>query len=154
MSEVVDRLTGVITPLMAQENVELVDLTYQKGPNGWTVALFIDKPGGVSLDDCTLWSGRVGQILEETDMIPHAYSLEVSSPGLDRPLKKLADYQRFLGERVSVKLYSALNGQKNFHGILKQATEGSIVVMTDEEKEVELPIQQVAKSKLDPKIEF
>ncbi len=154
MSEVVDGLIKLIAPLMAQENLELVDLTYQKGPGGWTVALYIDKPGGVTLDDCALWNNKVGEILDQTDLIPHTYSLEVSSPGIDRPLKKLADYQRFLGERVNVKLYSALNGQKNFHGNLKEATEESIVLVTDEKKEVVLPLQQVAKSKLDPKIEF
>ena len=154
MSELINQVENLVGPLFLQENIELVDLTYQKGPGGWTLSFFIDKPGGVTLDDCALWNERIGQILDQHDFIPHAYSLEVSSPGLDRPIKKLSDYQRFLGERVSVKLYAPLNGQKNFHGRLKAATENEIIVSTDEKQEVTLPLQQVAKSKLDPEIEF
>ncbi len=154
MGEVVGELEKLLGPAMSQENVELVDLTYQKGPGGWILAFFIDKPGGITLDDCSAWNEKISLILDQTDLIPHAYSLEVSSPGLDRPLKNLADCKRFMGERVSVKLYAAINGQKNFHGSLKAASDQEIVILTDEKKEVTLPLQQVAKSKLDPKIEF
>src|SRR4051812_28499983 len=103
--------------MLAQQNVELVDLTYQKGPAGWTLSVYLDKPGGITLDDCSEWSHRFDETLEAGDVITHAYSLEVSSPGLDRPLKKLSDFQKFKGERVSVKLFAALEGQKNFHGL-------------------------------------
>lgn len=154
MSDVVNGVEKLITPLLVEKGFELVDLTYQKGPTGWTLSLFLDKSGGITLDECAEWSETVGQLLEQSDLIPNHYSLEVSSPGLDRPLKKLKDYLKFLGERVSVKLYAPLNGQKNFHGSLKSATENEIVIVTEEKKEVTLPLNQVAKSKLDPVIEI
>lgn len=150
-------MTGVeslVTPELTRENVELVDLTYQKGPAGWTLCFYIDKPGGVTLDDCATWSHRFEQILDGTDLMSHAYSLEVSSPGIDRPIKKVSDYQKFAGQRVHVKLYAPQNGQKNFHGTLL-GSDGTTVRLKEEGKtEIDIPLSLVARTRLDPVIDF
>lgn len=155
MSKVVEECLALFTPILEAENVELVDVLYQRGPGGLVLSFLIDKPGGVSLDDCQYWSGRIGPILDEKDMIPNAYSLEVSSPGVRRPLKTLKDFQRFRGERVFVKSYAPVDGQKNFHGILIEADQNSVVVrLSDSSKDVRINRDQIAKSALDPVIEI
>lgn len=154
MSDVINRVEAIIVPMLAQENVELVDLTYQKGPAGWTLTAYLDKAGGITLDDCSEWSKKIGLALDETDVISHAYALEISSPGLDRPIKKLADYQKFKGERVSVKLFAALDGQKNFHGRLEDTTPDTVTVKLEDNRTVQLPMKSIARTKLDPIIEI
>ena len=87
MSDFLVKIEQLVTPVLEQEQVELVDLTYQKSPVGWTLCFYLDKPGGITLQDCEVWSERLGQILDQGEIIHHAYSLEVSSPGIQRPLK-------------------------------------------------------------------
>lgn len=155
MSELVLAIEKLVTPLLEMEQFELVDVTYQKGQGGWVLCIYIDKPGGISLDDCTHWSHKIGAVLDEKDVVPHAYSLEISSPGLNRPLKKLKDFEKFAGERISVKLYAPMDGQKNFHGILVGADEETIRLRQNgSDAEVVLPRPQVAKANLDPIVEI
>ncbi len=154
MSELLEDLQKLLTPVLEQENVELVDLTFQKGPNGWVLCFYIDRPGGITLDDCEKWSRQVEAVLDASDLISQSYSLEVSSPGVYRPLKKVSDYQRFAGERVSVKLYAPFIGQKTFHGILMGTDGENIQLKGEGEKEVLLRLCDVAKTKLDPIIEI
>jgi ribosome maturation factor RimP len=154
LSDIINRVEALMTPLLAPANIELVDLTYQKGPAGWTLSVYLDKPGGITLDDCSEWSRRIGEILDQSEAITHAYALEVSSPGLDRPLKKLADFKKYQGERVSVKLFAPLNGQKNFHGLLQDANEETVALEVEGHQSVSLPMKQIARAKLDPIIEI
>jgi ribosome maturation factor RimP len=115
----------------------------------------LDKSGGITLDDCEFWSQRLGDLIEAADIIQQRYVLEVSSPGVNRPLKKLEDFQRFSGERVSAKLFAPINGQKNFHGTLLNADEQNIYIrLEDQKRDVALPRIQVAKCKLDPLFEI
>src|SRR5579859_1530705 len=118
VSDLLTKIEQLLTPCLEQEHTELVDLTYQKSHGGWTLSLYLDKPGGITLDDCEAWSHRLGALIDASDTIDRSYVLEVSSPGLDRPLRKLKDFQRFAGQKVHVKLYAPINGQKNFHGVL------------------------------------
>lgn len=154
MSDVTSKVEELIAPLLNQNNIELVDLTYQKSPSGWTLCVYLDKPGGITLDDCSTWSHQIGEKLEGVEFLNHAYSLEVSSPGLDRPLKKLADFVKYNGQRITVKLFSPLNGQKNFHGILVGADTEGIRVQEEGKAEVSLPHKQIARARLDPVIDF
>lgn len=154
MSSLIADIENLTAPVLEANQVELVDLTYQKGPGGWALCFYLDKPGGITLTDCEHWSSELGTLVENSQLISGSYSLEVSSPGLDRPLKKLKDFQKFTGQRISVKLFAPLNGQKNFHGTLLGADDESIKMQTDEKKDVALPRSQVAKCKLDPVIEF
>jgi ribosome maturation factor RimP len=154
VSSLIADIENVVAPALAVQNVELVDLTYQKEHGGWTLCFYLDKPGGITLDDCARYSDELGVLVEQANLIQGKYVLEVSSPGLERPLKKLKDFERFAGERISVKLFGPLDGQKNFHGILLGADESSIRIQTDEKKEVTLPRSQVAKCRLDPIIKI
>lgn len=97
------QIESLIVPILEDYGFELVDLRYKKEGKGMALCVFIDKPGGISLDDCVLVSREVGAILEIEDPIQSSYRLEVSSPGLDRPLKKKADFERFAGNKVKIK---------------------------------------------------
>lgn len=108
--------------LVAREGCELVDVEYGRETGGWALRIFIDKPGGVTLEDCERVSQGLGTALEVEDPIPHGYRLEVSSPGLDRPLKKNADFLAAMGQRVKVVLREPTeNGQRNITGSLVSA---------------------------------
>jgi ribosome maturation factor RimP len=150
----VEQVEALVKPALDQANVELVDLTYQKEPAGWTLTFYLDKPGGINLDDCEEWSRRLDTVIEESGLMTHAYNLEVSSPGINRVLKKTADYQRFLGQRAHIRLYAPQDGQKNFHGTLTSADDDQVLLRTEEGKDVRLPRTSIAKSRLDPVIEF
>ena len=154
MSEIADQIERLVTPALAAENVELVDVTYQKGPGGWTVALYLDKAGGVTLDDCEKWSRALGDVIDRSDVIDHAYVLEVSSPGLDRPLRKTKDFVRFAGEPVKIRLFGPIEGQRNFHGTLLGGDEDKVRVRLDDGRDMDLPRSQIAKARLDPQIEI
>jgi len=154
VSHLLEQIEQLVTPVLEQEQVELVDLTYQKSHGGWTLSLYMDKPGGFTLQDCEDWSAKLGGIIDASDLIDRTYVLEVASPGLDRPLRKLKDFERFKGEKVHVKLFAPIDGQKNFHGILTGADESSIHLTLDDKRDVSLPRNQMAKCRLNPVISF
>ena len=112
---------------------------------------YLDREGGVTLEDCAEVSGEVGAVLEAQDVIPQAYVLEVSSPGLTRPLKKPEDFQKFRNHLVKIKMYQPLDGRKNFKGTLL-GLEGENVRLEIEDRVYELPLQKIAKANLE--IEF
>ena len=105
--------------MMEEHHFELVDVEFVKEAGTWYLRAYIDKPGGITIDDCEAVSRKLSDLLDEKDFIEEAYILEVSSPGLGRPLKKDKDLERSLGESVEVKLFRALDKQKEFSGILK-----------------------------------
>jgi ribosome maturation factor RimP len=154
LSDILKQVDGLIRPLIESEHFELVDLTYQKGPNGWVLCFYIDKPGGISLDDCSLWSHQIGSELEKVPVISNDFSLEVSSPGVYRPLKKDADFIRFKGERVSIRLFAPINGQKNFRGILSDLKDECVFLVLENQKEISFPLKSIAKANLDPEIKI
>lgn len=115
-------------PLIEQNNFELVDVEYVKEGSNWYLRVYIDKQGGINVDDCELISRALSDMLDEEDYIEEAYILEVSSPGLGRPLKKDKDLQRSLKSEVEVKLYRAKEGRKDFCGILKDYSKDAIII--------------------------
>lgn len=127
--------------------LEIVDVEFQREAGGRVLRVFIDKPGGVTLDDCEALSQRLSQRLDEVDPIQESYSLEVSSPGIERPLKKPQDYARFAGRLVHVRTYGPVDGRRNFRGELL-GLEDDVVVIRLEQGEVRIPLQQVAKARL------
>ena len=124
----VEALTaGIIEEL----GYELVDVEFVKEGQNWYLRFYLDKEGGISIDDCEKASRRIEKLLDEKDVIEQAYILEVSSPGLDRQLKKDKDFVKYAGSVVDVKLYKAVDGNKEFQGTLK-GLEGSMVTIEDE----------------------
>ena len=111
---------------------ELCDVEFVKEYGDWVLTLYIDKPGGVTIDDCERVSKAVDPILDEADPIEQQYVLSVSSLGLDRPLKKDADYRRNLGKRIEIKLFAPQNGKKEWKGELVRFDETSLVIRIEE----------------------
>lgn len=147
----VEEVRQIVEPVLESLGYELVDLEYQRESRGWVLRVFLDREGGVTLEDCADASGEVGAVLEAQDVIPQAYVLEVSSPGLTRPLKKPEDFQKFRNHLVKIKTYQPLEGRKNFKGTLL-GLEGENVRLEVEDRVYELPLQKIAKANLE--IEF
>ena len=121
----------ILLPMMEELGFELVDVDYVKEGSTWYLRAYIDKPGGINIDDCETVSRRLSDILDEKDYIDEAYILEVSSPGLGRPLKKEKDYKRSLGEEVEIRTYRMIDRQKEFTGILKEYDEKTVTIEPD-----------------------
>jgi ribosome maturation factor RimP len=113
-----DKLIALTEPLLAQLGYELVDLEYVPGRTQAVVRVFIDRPEGVGLDDCERASHEISALLDVEDPVPLAYTLEVSSPGLDRVLRTPAHFQRFVGERIWLELRAAREGRRRYTGLL------------------------------------
>ena len=128
------RVTELVEPLIREKGLELVDVEYVKEGAHWYLRLFIDKEGGVDLDDCTNVSYAVSEVLDRHDPIPQAYMLEVSSPGLERPIKKDEDFARFQGKLVSVHLDAPYTGYTDFTGYLVGLINGEIVLEYEGER--------------------
>ncbi len=118
----------ILNPIVEEYGFELVDVEYVKEGSTWYLRAYIDKPGGICIDDCEAVSRRLSDILDEKDYIDDAYILEVSSPGLGRPLKKEKDYRRSKGEEVEIRTYRMIGRQKEFTGILKEYDEKTVTI--------------------------
>ncbi len=130
---VVDRVQEIISPILWALGIELVEVVcVGQGPRS-VVRVLIDKPGGVTVTDCEQAHKALGPALDVADPFPHAYTLEVSSPGLDRPFKRLQDYQRAIGKEVSLKLRQPLNGQWRVIGRLAEADEQAVLLTLSRE---------------------
>jgi ribosome maturation factor RimP len=121
-----------LKPILDEHNFELVDVEYVKEGTNWYLRVFIDKEGGITIDDCELVSRALEKILDKEDPIKNSYILEVSSPGLDRPLKKDSDFEKYKGRIVDIKLYKPFNKKKEYSGELLELRD-NIVYIIDEE---------------------
>lgn len=142
----------LITPLIDAEGFELVDVEYVKEGADWYLRVYIDKDGGITVNDCEKISRAFNEILDREDYIDDAYIFEVSSPGLLRPLKKDKDYQRNLGKLLEVKLFAPLNGVKEFEAELKNYDKESATLVMDDDTEVTVKRSEI--SLIRPAIEF
>jgi ribosome maturation factor RimP len=147
-----DRARQVCEPLIAAEGLELLELEYTREQSGWILRLFIDNPTGlVGVEECALASHAVDKALDVEDFIPNEYSLEVSSPGLDRPLKKPAHFERVKGKKVKVKTFGPLfePPRKNFVGTLKDVTEAAVTVEVEGAGAFVIPYKDIARANLE-----
>ena len=143
-----ERIREIAERVANSEGLELVEVEFlSRGPTA-VLRIFLDKPGGITLGDCQTVSEQVGTILDVEDFIAQSYTLEVSSPGLDRKLVKPADYRRFAGRRVKVLLKAPRDGQRRFRGKLLGLLEDNIQVETDEGQVVSLGFDEIAKANL------
>ena len=145
--DVIATVWRLVEPLCESEGYELVHVEFEAESAGRILRLFIDKPGGVSIDDCVYTSRQVSDLLDV--MLEHdgAYQLEVSSPGLDRPLGKLGDYERFRGKLAKIKTSRPINGRKNFKGIIEGVVKDQIE-LTVEGKLMHIPFTEVFRARL------
>jgi ribosome maturation factor RimP len=133
--------------LVASEGMELVDLEYRREGRRWMLRLFIDKDGGVTLDDCASISRELGDLLDVKDVISQAYVLEVSSPGLNRRLRKKEDFSRFAGQKVKLRLVAPIDGRRKIVGEL-EGIEGEAVIVTAPEGRCSVALKDIARANL------
>jgi len=148
---VIKQVEAIVLPVIQELGLELVEVQFRREQSGWVLRLIIDKQDGVSLDDCVAVSREVGQLLDIDDFIEQSYNLEVSSPGLERPLKSMADFQRFMGRKARIKTIEPIDGEQVFIGRISQV-EGESIVLVVGCKEKTIPFSQVAKARLE--VEF
>lgn len=144
---VVDLVTAMAESLAEPLQLEIVDVEFRREPSGRILRVFIDKPGGITLDDCQALSRELSRKLDEADPIAESYSLEVSSPGLERPLKRPRDFERFAGQPVHVRTFGPIDGRRNFKGELLGLEDGAVVVRLENE-DVKIPMEMIARARL------
>ena len=145
-------LEELIAPVVEAEGYECVDVTFEKAGKDWVLTTYIDGPNGIGLDDCEVVSRKLSDLMDEKDPIEQSYLLEVSSPGIDRPLKKEKDFARNMDKRIVVSFYAPVNGSKQLSGILKGYNGVPLTLQLDSEEMMELEMSAV--SKVAPEIEF
>lgn len=148
VTEIVEEL---VTPILDESGLELVEVEYSKEGKSWFLRVYIDKEGGVDIEDCGQVSEKLGEKLDEIDPIPQNYFLEVSSPGAERPLKKDKDFQKAIGKNVYIKTYEPILDEKEFEGILTGFDGNEVTVevtIKTRKKTVVIPYEKVAKARL------
>lgn len=142
-SKVEKQVEELTERVLAGTEYELVDVEYKKEGNQWYLRVYIDHPDGIGLDDCEQVSRKLSDLLDEKDPIPHSYNLEVSSPGIERPLKKDADFERFAGYKVVANTFAPINGKKSFTGKLL-GLEGDAVAIFQDNQKVLIPRDKIS----------
>jgi ribosome maturation factor RimP len=146
--EVADRVRAIVSPIVLDERMELVDVEYRRESKGYVLRLTLDKEGGVTLDDCTRISQEVGRSLDVEDFIQTPYTLEVSSPGLNRPLKTEKDFVKYCGRLIKVKTIDSIENRRQFKGRLMGISEDKIEIES-EGRIFEILLSNVAKANLE-----
>ena len=147
MSKITDKVTELARPVVEEEGCSLWDVEYVREAGSWFLRIFIDKDGGVGIDDCERISRRLDPILDEADPIPDSYVFEVGSAGAERELKRPGDFEQFMGSEVEVRLYQPVNGCKVYVGVLTGYDNGRVTV-TAGKNEVSFDKSQIALVKL------
>ena len=144
MSKLTDRVSALVRPVVEEEGCSLWDVEYVREAGTWYLRVFIDRDGGVGIDDCERISRRLDPILDEEDPIPDSYVFEVGSAGAERELKRPSDFEQFLGHEVDLRLYRPMDGKKSFVGTLAGYDDGNVTITVGEEA-LTFEKQQIAK---------
>ncbi len=138
----------LLKPLMEKNQFELVDVEYVKEGGSWYLRAYIDKPGGITIDDCELISRALSDQLDQEDFIEDSYILEVSSPGLGRPLRKEKDFARSIGQQVEIRTYRPLDGSREFSGILKAYDKDTVTIQIEDDHDMQIARTDIALIRL------
>ncbi len=144
---VLKEIERLIEPVLAEMGIDLVDMEYRSGQGRRVLRIYADRPTGINLDDCAMVSREIGNLLDVKDLLPQHYVLEVSSPGLNRPLKREKDFLRAIGQKIKVKTAVPLKGRKNFSGVLQSFENGMLQLKLDNTV-VQIPEEGVNKANL------
>jgi ribosome maturation factor RimP len=144
-----ESIGSIIERVAAREGLEVVHWETTGPRNHFVLRIYIDKPGGITHADCEVVSNQVGTLLDVEDLIPHQYTLEVSSPGIERGLYKPADYERFAGNRVRLKMSESINGQRNFRGKLLGISQNAVSLEVDGGGRIEIPYDKIARANIE-----
>jgi len=143
----IESIRELIEPIIIAEGMELIDIEYLRESRGWILRFYIDKEGGVTINNCSYLSQQIGDLIEVKEFIPHSFILEVSSPGLNRPLKKEKDFINHIGENIKVKTIKPINQKKNFQGKLLGYKEGKVMIESDNQK-IYIPFSLISKANI------
>ena len=151
IKEIVNRVRELLLPILEEGGFELVDVEFVREPVGWVLRIYADRPeGGITISDCQWISERIGTLLDVEDLIPHAYNLEVSSPGLDRPLKTRRDFERHVGIVVKIKTHEPMDNQRNFKGEIVSTSERGVTIHdVSRNADVEIPYGNIKSARVD-----
>ena len=149
--EIVEKVKELLQPILEEGNFELVDIEFVREPVGWVLRIYADRPeGGITISDCLWTSERIVTVLDVEDVIPHSNNQEVSSPGLDRPLKSQKDFERHKGIVVKIKTTEPLDNQRNFKGeVVSTSKEGVTIHDVSRNAEVEIPYEKIKSARVD-----
>lgn len=147
--EAYEKLTeDIVTPIIEANNYELVDVEYVKEAGNYYLRVYVDKEGGIAVDDCEIVSRALSEILDEKDFVEDSYILEVSSPGLGRPLKKDKDFARSIGMEVELHLFKPINKQKQYSGVLSGYTDKTVTIDIEENDQIVIERKDIALIRL------
>jgi len=144
-NKISETVINIARPIAEGLGLVLVDVEFVREGKDWYLRVYIDKDGGVTLDDCEAVSRPLSDKLDKLDPIPQAYLLEVSSPGVERPFKTSRDFEKAIGENVRVKLYKAINGRKTIDGILEKYDGETVTILTDEDVREIYQLKDISK---------
>jgi ribosome maturation factor RimP len=144
---IIREVTQLIEPVLEEMDVELVDIEYLSEHGRWVLRIYADQEGGITLDVCARVSREIGDLIDVKDILQHEYVLEVSSPGLNRPLKKEKDFLRSIGNKIKIKMVEPVRGRRNFTGYLRDYKEGMLYIDVKNDL-VPLPWAEVEKANL------
>lgn len=149
LGKVADTVTDFVLPIAHSENLNLIEVEFLKEGSNWILRVLLEnQTGDLTIEECEKVSRALSMVLDEEDPIDKSYILEVSSPGLERPLKSEADFDRFKGELIAVKTFKKIDGQKEFIGNLKNFEDNKIVLLADDDQEIVIDYNLVARANL------
>ena len=146
-SPVIKEVTALIEPILYEMEIELVDIEFLSEQSRWILRIYVDESGGITLDACARVSREIGDLIEVKDIFHQEYVLEVSSPGLNRPLKKEKDFEKAVGKKIKIRMVTPLEGQRNFRGSLQSFQDG-ILCLSVKDDLILLPYGDVEKANL------
>ena len=146
-SPVMKEVNALIEPVLDEMEIELVDIEYLSEQGRWVLRIYVDKSGGITLGDCARVSREIGDLIEVKDIFHEGYVLEVSSPGLNRRLKKEKDFERAVGKNVKIRMVTPFEGQRNFRGSLR-SFQGGVLCLSVRDDLILLPYEDVEKANL------
>ena len=147
--DIENRVRELVEPVVIDLGFELVDAEFVQAHGGWVLRLYIDKPGGITIDEITRVSREASTLLDVEDFMPGRYSLEVSSPGLERPLVKPEHFLAAIGKSARIKTRAPIDGRKNFKGTIEACAEGSVTLKDTEDNIYEIELEDIDKARLE-----
>jgi ribosome maturation factor RimP len=152
-AEIVEKVKAVTAQLLQEEGVELVEIIFRREGPGMVLRFLVDKPSGITLNECAFLNSEISRILDEQNIIDQYFILEVSSPGLDRPFKTRRDFERAVGQMVILHMYEMIEGHNNFKAKILEVKPQMVIVEREKDLRImEIPLENIAKAKL--KVEF
>lgn len=146
--DVRNEVVELATPLADELGFEVVDVEYLQSNGRWLIRVYLDRPGGINLDDCARFSRRLGDLLEMNQTLPHAYTIEVSSPGIERRLRTGEHFRRYLGQRAKVEVHEQIDGRRRAVGIIEGVEDNAVTLLLDSQGSWTVPLTEVRQARL------